>query len=255
VNNRRRRLKAVELALTPRQTVLLWIRTATNGTTEDCIRHTLPRRAIADSILKNVTNAMKGEHDAVVERAVTQARQEADTLYNLCIAVNISVLESTSQRKRECRFLFQYLRGITYSNIGPHSEEEIRRTVLFFIEAIFSLDGAVSEVCAEHFGGQPLLFGDSVQQLREQLDVANTILECFNLLADKLNFKELTEKSIRETLEPDITKQHFEWLDLARVETLAEFGDEADRRAEFSRALRDWHDRQAQARAKKAVSS
>ena len=255
MSNRNRRVKAIQLALTPRQTALMWIRKLANGTLEDGVRHSFPRRMIAESILKNVTNAMKGEPGAVVERAVRQARLEADTLYNLFIAVNISVLESTSQRKRECRFLVQYLQGITSSNIGAHSEEEIRCTVLFFIEEIFLLDGAVSEVCAEHFGGQPVLFGDSVQQLKEQLDVANTILECFNLLAGELEFKELTEKSIRETLEPDITKQHFEWLDLARVETLADFGDEADCRAEYSRALRDWHDRQAQARAKNAVSS
>jgi len=255
MSNRNRRVKAIQLSLTPRQTALMWIRKLANGTLEDGVRHSFPRRMIAESILKNVTNAMKGEPGAVVERAVRQARLEADTLYNLFIAVNISVLESTFQRKRECRFLVQYLQGITYSNIGPHSEEEIRRTVLFFIEEIFLLDGAVSEVCAEHFGGQPLLFGNSVQQLKEQLDVANTILECFNLLADKLKFKELTEKSIRETLKGEITMQHLAWLDLARVETLAEFGDEADRHAAYSRTLRDWHDRQAQARAKKAVSS
>ena len=70
-----------------------------------------------------------------------------------------------------------------------------------------------------------------------------------------MKFKELTEKSIRETLEGEITMQHLAWLDLARVETLADFGDEADRHAAYSRVLRDWRDRQAQARAKKAVSS
>jgi hypothetical protein len=72
--------------------------------------------------------------------------------------------------------------------------------------------GAVSEVCADHFGGQPSLFSDSVQQLKKQLDVANTILECCTLLADMLKFTELTERSIRETLEADITTQHFAWL-------------------------------------------
>jgi hypothetical protein len=32
MNSRHRRLKIIELALTPRQTVLMWLREATNGT-------------------------------------------------------------------------------------------------------------------------------------------------------------------------------------------------------------------------------
>ena len=154
MNNRHRRLKAIELALTPRQTVLMWIQKATNGTFEDGARQTFPRRVIANSILKNVTTAMKLEPDALVERAVRQARQEADILYNLAIDVNVEVFTSTSARLREVAFLAQYLRCITSINVGPHSEEEIRRTVLYFVREVFLLDGTVSRVCAENFGGQ-----------------------------------------------------------------------------------------------------
>src|SRR5690349_6113167 len=131
MKTRYRRLKTIELAFTPGQTVLMWIRKATNGTFEEGGRHTFPRRVIANSILKNVTNAMKRESDASIERAVCQARQEADTLYNLALSVNVRVLTSTSERVREFEFVAQYLRGITSMNVGPHSEEEIRRTVLF----------------------------------------------------------------------------------------------------------------------------
>jgi hypothetical protein len=113
---------------------------------------------IAESILKNVRNAMKGEPHAVIVRAVCQARQEADMLYNLAISVNEQVLTSTPQRAREFEFLVQYLRGITRINFGPHSEEEIRRTVLLFVEAVFLLDGTVSQVCAEHFVGTQYFF-------------------------------------------------------------------------------------------------
>lgn len=250
MNSRHRRLKAIELALTPRQTVLMWIRNATNGTIEDPLPHTFPRRVIANSILANVTKAMKFESERSIERAVRQARQEADILYNLAIDVNVEVLTSTSGRVREAAFLAQYFRCITSINVGPHSEEEIRRTVLFFVGEVFLLDGTVSRVCAEHFGGQPILFKDSARQLERQLGMANAALECFNNLRDKLNFKELTEKSIREGLEADIATQSSLWLDFARVKALADFGNEADYRIayrEASRRFHDWRHRERQA--------
>ncbi len=243
MSNRNRRLKAIQLALTPRQTALMWIRKLANGTLEDGVRHSFPRRMIAESILKNVTNAMKGEPRALILRAVCQARQEADMLYNLAISVNLQVLTSASQRAREFEFLVQYLCGITRINFGPHSEEEIReirRTVLLFVEEVFLLDGTISQVCAEHFAGNPILFLDSVERLENQLGRANAVLECFNSIADELSFEHLTEKSIRETLEVDITRQCSVWRDMARVNALADFGDEAEFRAVYSRFIEEW---------------
>ena len=84
------------------------------------------------------------------------------------------------------------------------------------------------------FGGQPILFKDSLERLKHQLDLARTALECFNILAGKLEFKELTEKSIRQTLEADIAIQHSVSQDLAHFQTLADFGDEAECRAAYS---------------------
>lgn len=258
MNHRQRRLKTIELALTPRQTVLLWIRKATNGTFEDGALHAFPRGVIANSIMNNVTNALKLGSQELIERAVRQARQEADILYNLAIDVNAEVLTSTIARHRESAFLAQYLRGITRVNFGSHSEEELRRTILLFVEEVFLLDGTVSEVCAEHFGGQPILFKDSDQRLRTQVGMANGALECFNSVAAKLNFKELTEKSIREALKGDIATRSSLWLDFARVRTLADFGNEAEYRIAYrqaSRRFHDWRQKQREARDTEAVSS
>jgi hypothetical protein len=233
VKNQTKRLKTIELTLTPQQTALLWLANAVKCTFADGARQ-FPRATIANSVRKTVTQCMKGELDVVVDRTVRQAREEADMLYNLAISVNTKVLTSTPERDREFLFLAQYLRGITRINIGPHSEEEIRRTVLLFIDEVFRLDGAVSRVCIEDFGGQPILFKDSLERLKHQMDLARAALECFNILAGKLEFKELTEKSIRQTLEADIAIQHSVSQDLAHLQTLADFGDEAECRAAYS---------------------
>jgi hypothetical protein len=45
----------------------------------------MPRAAIANSISWTVRNSLKGQTDAVVERAILQARQEADSLYMLIV--------------------------------------------------------------------------------------------------------------------------------------------------------------------------
>lgn len=50
----------------------------------------------------------------------------------------------TSEPNREYLFLRLYLRGITYINVGPHSEEELRLAVSFFVEEVPLLEGAVS---------------------------------------------------------------------------------------------------------------
>ena len=105
--------------------------------------------------------------------------------------MNAKVLTSASERNREYLFLLLFLQAISYINIGLHSEEKLRRIVLCFVEEVLLLDGAISQVSAEHFGSQPMLFSDSVLKLQEQLDLANKVLEYFNLIAQKLNFKEL----------------------------------------------------------------
>ena len=57
----------------------------------------------------------------------------------------------TSERNREYLFLRLYLRGITYINAGPHSEEELRLAVSFFVEEVPLLEGAVSQASAAHY--------------------------------------------------------------------------------------------------------
>ena len=62
MNNHQRRLRAIEVTLTPQQIVALWLRNAQQaGTFEEAVRQSpFPREAIANAILKTVRAGMRG---------------------------------------------------------------------------------------------------------------------------------------------------------------------------------------------------
>jgi hypothetical protein len=106
-----RRLRTIYLSLTPQQIVVVWLRNALQaGTLEEGVRHSPPyRSAVANAVLETVRDSMKGQDESLIERAVLQARQEADLPYNLVINANVEVIESRVQREREYILLLGYL--------------------------------------------------------------------------------------------------------------------------------------------------
>ena len=114
-----RRLRTIYLSLTPQQIVVVWLRNALQaGTLEEGVRHSPSyRSAVANAVLETVRDSMKGQDESLIERAVLQARQEADLPYNLVINANVAVIESRMQREREYIFLLGYLGAeIRYSD-------------------------------------------------------------------------------------------------------------------------------------------
>ena len=63
MKSRQRRVRAIELSLTPHQVVLVWLRNALQvGTFEEGARHSPPcRGAIANEVFRTVRNGMKGQ--------------------------------------------------------------------------------------------------------------------------------------------------------------------------------------------------
>ena len=55
-----------------------------------------------------MTNALKGHIETVIEKAILQARQEADLLYNIIVEVNGSVQNQYRERYREFAFLLGF---------------------------------------------------------------------------------------------------------------------------------------------------
>jgi hypothetical protein len=71
MKSRPRRLRAIELSLTPQQVVVVWLRDAVRaGTFEEGARHSPPYRgAVANAVLRTVRNSMKGHPEALIEGA------------------------------------------------------------------------------------------------------------------------------------------------------------------------------------------
>jgi hypothetical protein len=200
-------------------------------------RPPLPREAIANSISRTVRNSLKGQTDAVVERAILQARQEADSLYMLIVDSNVAVQQTIGQRNREFLFLLAYLEASMREPNFPDLEEQLRTLTLIFVNAVLLLERTISQISAERFQGQPILFSDSTVKLEEQLDMADQALEHFNFWAKLRKFQELSAEAICANLRPEIDKQVSCWVTIARGEMLAVFGEEGDLRASFDELI------------------
>ena len=156
MKNRQRRVRAIELSLTPQQVVMVWLRDAVQaGTFEEGSRHSPPYRGvIANEVLYSVRNGMKGQPEPQVEQAVLQARREADVLFNLIVGANVEVIENRERRERECAFLFGYLSAEMHGKAPKDRVQRLRLAVLMFLESVITLDAAIAQVAAERLNAR-----------------------------------------------------------------------------------------------------
>ena len=239
MKNRQRRVRAIELSLTPQQVVMVWLRDAVQaGTFEDGARNSPPYRGvIANEVFCSVRNAMKGQPELQVERAVFQARREADLLYNLVVNVNLEVIESGKQRAREGAFLFGYLSAEIRGKAKKDRVQTLRLSVLMFLESVIILDAAIGQVAAERRDGQPVLFHDCSVKLEEQLQMVEELSEHFNSFARAVDVAEINLEELRNSLQSETDRQISIWVHLAWTETLSLFGTEKEMQAQIERDL------------------
>jgi hypothetical protein len=239
MKNRQRRVRAIELSLTPQQVVMVWLRDAVQaGTFEDGARNSPPYRGvIANEVFCSVRNAMKGQPELQVERAVFQARREADLLYNFVVNVNLEVIESGKQRAREGAFLFGYLSAEIRGKAKKDRVQALRLSVLMFLESVIILDAAIGQVAAERLDGQPVLFHDCSVKLEEQLQMVEELSEHFNSFARAVDVAEINLEELRNSLQSETDRQISIWVHLAWTETLSLFGTEKEMQAQIERDL------------------
>lgn len=141
------------------------------------------------------------------------------------------------QRSREYLFLLGFVDALIRGPVTSDSEQEFRELTLLFVEEILLLDGAISQVSADQFDGQPILFYDSAAKLKEQTDLVEQALKHFNRLAEQLKFAELRREEICDRLRAEVDQQVWRWLIVARSAMLAEFGEHAELIANFKQLL------------------
>jgi hypothetical protein len=239
MKSRQRRVRAIELTLTPHEVVLVWLRNAFQaGTFEEGDRQSSPYRgAIANEVLRTVRNGMKGQPEPLIERAVIKGRQEADLLYNLVVNANSAVLEGNVRRERECIILLLCLSAEMHGKAPKDRVQRLRLAVLMFLESVITLDAAIAQVVAERLSGQPVLFRDCSVKLDEQLQMAQELSEHFNFLARAVDADEINLEELRNSLQSETDRQVSIWVRLAHVQALDLFGTEKETLAAMEQSL------------------
>jgi hypothetical protein len=232
-----RRLKTLEISLTPKQIVLLWNQTAIKGTFEQGARQVpVPREAISMSVARIVRAALKGHPKDVVEQAVVQARQEADFLYMTIIEINTCLQEQSAARDREYIFLLAYLQTILCTGV-PVPATQLRELTLLFVTKILVLDLAISQMSEEHFEGQSILFSDSAEMLDEQLEMVSDTLDTYNVLADEIGLPKTSKEKLRSRLHAAVDHKTLTWTNLARTQMLDAFGTRQEFQTSFRKMI------------------
>jgi len=243
MKDQQQRLRAIELTLTPLQLVVLWLtKSLQAGTFEDGSQQSpSPREAVANAVYDTVRNCMEGQPEPLIERAVLQARQEADFLYNIIIDLNMAVRTSHENRVREYILLRGFLKAVNRGRRPEDCLEELRSGVLMLLRSVFILEGAIPQVAAERFGNQAILFSDTESNLKLQIQMAEALAKCFNLIATKLGVAEIKLDDVRRSVQPKIDQRVSEWIGSARLTMLSSFGEEKDCQAALKAAFAQPH--------------
>jgi hypothetical protein len=100
VKSQQLRLKTIELSLTPEQIVLVRHEAAkeAGSLVEAALISPAPRQAIANAVNNAIRVSMKGQHEAAIESAIQQGRQQADFLFMLIVETNAGVRGNAAQK-------------------------------------------------------------------------------------------------------------------------------------------------------------
>jgi hypothetical protein len=238
VNNIMKRIKTIEVSLTPKQIVLLWLEQVLKGKFEQAADQCpSPRTAIANSVASNVRMALQGQPEELVERAILQGRREADVLYNLAIEVNKEVVAQFDAHSREYKYLLGYFDLMLRCLLRANCTEDLCRLTRLFVNDVFRLHGAISQVRQQEFDGQIILFSHYAAKLDKQLAMADFALELHNSIAEQLKLPALTKDRIYEELQADVEYLLSLWYGIAQVNMLAAFGTGADCRASIRQCM------------------
>jgi hypothetical protein len=125
--------------------------------------------------------------------------------------------------------------------------ELLRITFLIFIKAVVILEAAVSQVAADRFCGEPILFCETALELADQSKKASDLSGWFNELAVGVAVEPIDPDKLREELQPEIDQQTSGWIRLARMESLNLFGTHQELHAAIDEGLRSFRSKDEEA--------
>ena len=225
MTNHHRRLKTIELTLTPEQIVLLWLgRARAAGGFCDIWRSSPePRSFIAIAVSKAISERMQPFPEPLVGRAILKGRQKADVLYMLIVHINGTVLESEHPTGRAFSLLARYMLAVAQAPRNADQLKELRSALVPVIEDMLILEDAITRATAEHFINREILFRDASKVLEKQLEMVKRFVESFNYLTFQTPIAKIDLEVLRITTQSKVLAQCTEWIRHARLNMLLTF--------------------------------
>jgi hypothetical protein len=228
MSNYHRRLKTIEVNLTPKQTVILWLKKSQKaGGFNDGLRQSPPSRGyIANAVYDAITRSMKGYPNPVIEKAIQQARQEADLLFMLIVEVNVRILMNVGINKICLPLVIRHFRAATtQGTINAESLRELRLSLVQIVEDLLVAEASALQVTAEYLNGQEVLFSDTFASFSKQLQFARELIDSFNSLAKTAGVALIDLDTLRESIPSQVDQQVASWRNTARLAMLVAFGE------------------------------
>jgi hypothetical protein len=232
VKNQRKRLRTIELELTPEQIVFLWINNVLReGSYYDvwrCVPE--PRTYIANAVSEAVSKSMRGSANTLVEQAIREARMKADFVYLLFLQPNTYIYNSVAPMRVSLGLLASGIRIL----LSQEKQDAGHLTnfgwyLRFMIEEALEFEEAVNRVRTEYFDGQNILFRETTNALEYRLYFLNQFVKSFNLLAHQACVDEIDIVKLQDSIQSAQSVLASDWVNIARLEMLCIYdrGDNA----------------------------
>ena len=169
---------------------------------------------------------MKGYPQPVIEKAVLQARQEADSLYMLIVEVNVQILTDVALSNVYSPLVIRHFRAaITQDTINVGFIRELRLSLVQIVEDLLVAEGSALQVTTEYLNGQEVLFSDTSDALAKQMQFAEELIDSFNSVARLVRVSLIDLETLRDSISSRVDQQVVSWRNTARLEMLATFGE------------------------------
>ena len=220
-----RRLKTIELTLTPEQIVLLWLgRARAAGGFCDIWRSSPePRSFVANAVSKAISERMRQFPEPLVRRAILEGRQKADILYMLVVEVNMAILGSEQPTCRAFGLLASYMLAVAQTPQNADRLKELRFALVTVIEEVLVLEDAIARATAEHFNNQEVLFRDASNVLGKLLENAKIFARYFNTLIHQTSIANIDLEVLRMATQSRVLALGTQWVKIARLAMLIDF--------------------------------